>query len=96
MCGAAVSFPAWWMGMKMEMDPVLRRCSLTKDRLVMVKHIVITNVPPSRVDIVVDMVDTEPVLDPAATRRIAHTSSKRLRHRIPEHEVDFVPSIVVR
>src|SRR5271157_3599485 len=95
MCGAAVSFPAWWMGMEMEMDPVLSRSSLTKDRLVMVKHIVITNVSPSRIDIVINVVDTEPVVYPAATRGIAHTSSKRLGHRIAQHQVDFVPGIVV-
>ncbi len=93
MCGAAVSFPAWWM--EMEMDPVLRRSRLTKDRLVMVKHIVITNVSPSRIDIVINVVDTEPVVYPAATRGIAHTSPKRLGHRIAQHQVDFVPGIVV-
>lgn len=95
MCGASVSFSAWWMGMEMEMYPVLRRSCLTKDSSVMVKHIVITNVSPSRIDIVVNVVDTEPVVDPAATGRIAHASSKRLGHRIPQHEVDFVPGVVV-
>ena len=53
MCGTAVSFPARWMGMEMEWIPVLRRSSLTKDRLVMVKHIVIADVSPPRIDIVI-------------------------------------------
>jgi hypothetical protein len=83
------------MGMKMKMDPVLLTTSLAKKRLVMVKHVVITNVSTSRIDIVVNVVDTEPVVDPAATRGIAHTSSKRLGHCITQHHVYFVPSIVV-
>ena len=81
--------------MKMEMDPVLSRTSLAKNGLVMVKHVVITNVSPSGIDIVVNVVDTEPVVDPAATRGIAHTRSKRLGHCVTQHQVDFVPSIVV-
>src|SRR5690349_11707949 len=61
----------------------------------MVIDVVVADVAPSGVGVVIDVIHTEPVVDPAATLRITHLFAKVGGHAIVQHVVDLVPSVVV-
>jgi hypothetical protein len=61
----------------------------------MFEYTVVSDVPSSRIDIVIDMVDTEPVVNPTASYRVAHLGAERVVHDRRQHRIDFVPGIVI-
>ena len=81
--------------MIVEMQPVLSRPRVVQDALIVVEHVVIADVAPTGIDIVANMVDAEPVIDPASSRRITHLITEARGQAVGQESVDFFPSVVV-
>ena len=92
---AAIGFAAEVVGVVVELDAVLGRAGLADDALVVVVDVVVADVATPRVEVVVHVIDAEPVVDPALTFGIDGLLPERRRHARREHLVDLVPGVVV-
>ncbi len=95
MRSATVRFSAERMRMVMKMKTVTRGRVLFDHPAIVVKDIVITNIAPTRVYIVVDVIDAKPVVDPSFARGVRNLSAKTLVHNAGKHRIDFLPRVVV-
>ena len=95
MRGTAVGFASKGMGMIMKMQTILRGPCFTNPRGVVLENVVISDVSAPRIQIVIDVIDAKPVVNPSLTCRIGKLSAKRFCHQFRQHGVDFVPCVVI-
>ena len=61
----------------------------------MLENVVIPHVSAPRIQIVIDVINAEPVVNPSFTCGVWNKGAKRLGHQLRQHRIDFIPGVVI-
>ena len=92
---AAMGFAAEIVRVIVKMHPILARTGLAENTAVVVVDIMVADIPTPGIGVVIDMIDTKPVVNPPGPEGIARPVAEGFGQEFRQHGVDLIPSVVI-